>query len=107
VITTEMIVELEPDFLPSSEYLAEVLEEAIIEAIVEVKWRVTRRGHFDQWGQVWEDEFHEVQDVELLGILWDGKPVQLQLVHPDLRDAVGTHPFIKAVRRIGFRGGEQ
>lgn len=107
MITTEMRVEMEPDFLPSSEYLAEVLENAIIEALVEVKWRVTRRGHFDQHGQVSEDEFHEVQDVELLGMLWDGKPVQLKLVHPDLRDAVGTHPFIQAVQRIGFRRGEQ
>jgi hypothetical protein len=107
VITTEMRVEMEPEFLPSSEYLAEVLEENFIEAIVEVKWRITRRGHFDQHGQVSEDEFHEVQDVELLGMLWDGKPVVLRLVHPDLRDAVGTHPFIQAVQRIGFRQGEQ
>lgn len=98
--TIEMTVELEPEFLPDSEYLAEVLEDTVIEAIVEVKLRVTRRARFDQWGQVDEEEFHQVQDVELIGMLFDGKPAKLKLVHPDLRDVVGTQPFLAAVQRI-------
>ena len=103
-MTTELTIEVEPDFLvPDATDIYTLVEHKVTVAVT-ATWRMAQRARFDQWGQVSHEEWPELVDYAVDKVFVDGEKVEWTSLHQDIRDIItNSHGMFKAIARRGAR----
>jgi len=103
-VTTELTIEVEPDFLVAWSTDIYTLVEHEVTVAVTAKWRMAQRAKFDNWGQVSHEEWPELVDYTVDTVFVDGAEVELTSLHQDIQDTItNSHGLFEAIARRGAK----
>ncbi len=103
-MTTELTIEVEPDFLVAWSTDIYTLVEHEVTVAVTAKWRMAQRAKFDQWGQVSYEKWPTLVDYTVDTVFVDGKKVSWISLHRDIRDTItNSLGMFNAIERKGAK----
>ena len=103
-MTTELTIDVEPDFLvPDATDIYTLVEHEVTVAVT-ATWRMAQRARFDNWGQVSHEEWPELVDYTVDTVFVDGEEVELTSLHQDIQDTItNSLGLFNAIERRGAR----
>jgi len=103
-VKTELIIDVEPDFLVAEATDIYTLVEHEVTVAVTATWRMAQRAKFDQCGQVSHEEWPVLTDYTVDEVFVDGAKVELASLHQDIQDTItNSKGLFNAIARQGAR----
>ncbi len=101
-MTTELTIDVEPDFLVPDATDIYTLVEHEVTVTVTAKWRMAQRAKFDNWGQVSHEEWPELVDYTVDTVFVDGEKVALASLNQDIQETItNANKLFNAIERRG------